>query len=245
MRRAVVPCAMVPCAFAVVPSARFQFKLTFSPIEVPHTRGKFLCPFRSEVQDLETIPLFLNCRWPVVTIRIGILHGKRFDYIVISRRSCFRAGTRYYMRGLDSQGHVANYVETEQIVQCNGWRGSFVQVRLKLFKFFQNYQCTRRPQCILVSKRRGAVVSSNHDLQSWLEECTQKKDEVLVGDVRFVHINADIATRVTGCNRNYWKRDICIIQTSGPKPTVLIQIDLPSPSESASQIVDVAPSTRD
>ncbi len=73
-----------------------------------------------------------------VAIRIGILHGKRFDYIVISRRSCFRAGTRYYMRGLDSQGHVANYVETEQIVQCNGWRGSFVQVRLKFFLFLFN-----------------------------------------------------------------------------------------------------------
>ena len=33
------------------------------------------------------------------------------------------------MRGLDSEGHVANFVETEQIVQYNGGRASFVQVR--------------------------------------------------------------------------------------------------------------------
>ena len=48
--------------------------------------------------------------------------------MLISRRACYRAGVRYYMRGLDSEGQVANYVETEQILECEGCKGSFVQV---------------------------------------------------------------------------------------------------------------------
>ena len=34
----------------------------------------------------------------------------------MSRRSRYRAGTRYFRRGIDHEGHVANFVETEQIL---------------------------------------------------------------------------------------------------------------------------------
>ena len=33
------------------------------------------------------------------------------------------------MRGLDDEGHVANFVETEQIIEVDGYRSSFVQTR--------------------------------------------------------------------------------------------------------------------
>jgi phosphatidylinositol 3,5-bisphosphate 5-phosphatase len=36
---------------------------------------------------------------------------------LVSRRSRFFAGTRYLKRGINGRGHVANDVETEQIVQ--------------------------------------------------------------------------------------------------------------------------------
>lgn len=40
-----------------------------------------------------------------------------------------RAGTRWYRRGIDKDGNVANFVETEQIVESGeGDRASFVQV---------------------------------------------------------------------------------------------------------------------
>ncbi|CAH8561145.1 unnamed protein product [Schistosoma haematobium] len=39
--------------------------------------------------------------------------------IIFSRRSCYRAGTRYRRRGIDMNGHVANYVETEQILHTD------------------------------------------------------------------------------------------------------------------------------
>uniref|UniRef100_A0A7N8XIR1 SAC1 like phosphatidylinositide phosphatase a n=1 Tax=Mastacembelus armatus TaxID=205130 RepID=A0A7N8XIR1_9TELE len=57
------------------------------------------------------------------------INGKIFEWILISRRSCFRAGVRYYVRGIDSEGHAANFVETEQIVLYEGAKTSFVQTR--------------------------------------------------------------------------------------------------------------------
>ncbi|XP_045474678.1 phosphatidylinositide phosphatase SAC2 isoform X2 [Harmonia axyridis] len=52
-----------------------------------------------------------------------------FTLTIISRRSRFRAGTRYKRRGVDELGHVANYVETEQLISYHKHEVSFVQVR--------------------------------------------------------------------------------------------------------------------
>lgn len=57
------------------------------------------------------------------------LNDVTFDYILISRRSCFRAGTRFHTRGIDELGHVANNVETEQIIYYEGTLLSYVQTR--------------------------------------------------------------------------------------------------------------------
>ena len=42
-----------------------------------------------------------------------------FTFTLITRRSRHRAGTRYLSRGIDEQGHVSNYNETEQVVILN------------------------------------------------------------------------------------------------------------------------------
>ena len=39
---------------------------------------------------------------------------------LVTRRSRFRPGTRYFSRGIDAEGHVSNYVETEQLVLYDG-----------------------------------------------------------------------------------------------------------------------------
>lgn len=44
-------------------------------------------------------------------------------FTLITRRSRHRAGTRYLTRGIDEQGHVANFNETEQIVILNDETG--------------------------------------------------------------------------------------------------------------------------
>ncbi|KAM8967639.1 phosphatidylinositol-3-phosphatase SAC1 [Pelodytes ibericus] len=64
-----------------------------------------------------------------IAIHSCSINGKYFDWVLISRRSCFRAGVRYYVRGIDSEGHAANFVETEQIIHFSGNKASFVQTR--------------------------------------------------------------------------------------------------------------------
>ena len=52
----------------------------------------------------------------IVTTRIL---AKTVLFALITRRSRFKAGTRYFSRGIDQQGHVSNYNETEQICILN------------------------------------------------------------------------------------------------------------------------------
>ncbi|XP_059520304.1 phosphatidylinositol-3-phosphatase SAC1 isoform X4 [Myotis daubentonii] len=84
-----------------------------------------------------------------ITMHSCSINGKYFDWILISRRSCFRAGVRYYVRGIDSEGHAANFVETEQIVHYNGSKASFVQTRGSIPVFWSqrpNLKYKPRPQ---------------------------------------------------------------------------------------------------
>mmetsp|Transcript_41112 Transcript_41112/g.129144 ORF Transcript_41112/g.129144 Transcript_41112/m.129144 type:complete len:954 (-) Transcript_41112:51-2912(-) len=48
---------------------------------------------------------------------------------LIARRSRKRAGVRFFRRGIDDEGNVANFVETEQVVQVANMISSFVCVR--------------------------------------------------------------------------------------------------------------------
>jgi SacI homology domain len=47
--------------------------------------------------------------------RTVMANDRKLQLYLISRRSRFRAGTRYFRRGVDHDGHVANFNETEQI----------------------------------------------------------------------------------------------------------------------------------
>ncbi|OZJ05244.1 hypothetical protein BZG36_02309 [Bifiguratus adelaidae] len=53
----------------------------------------------------------------------------RVNMAVVSKLSCKRAGTRYNTRGIDDNGHVANYVETETILHTDQWVFAYTQVR--------------------------------------------------------------------------------------------------------------------
>ena len=50
-------------------------------------------------------------------------------WTLISRRSTQRCGTRLFVRGGDENGWVANFVETEQLLEVNGMVSSFIQTR--------------------------------------------------------------------------------------------------------------------
>ncbi len=93
---------------------RFVFNLSLLaqfPVEAAH----FLVP-------LVHGAVFINRKCSV--------DGKQFSWSLISRRSRHRVGTRFFARGCDEQGRVANFVETEQIVEdASGAVTSFVQTR--------------------------------------------------------------------------------------------------------------------
>ena len=57
-----------------------------------------------------------------------------FSLTLISRRSIHRNGRRFNTRGVDEEGNVANFVETEQIIHTrDGQLYSFVQVYHSLY----------------------------------------------------------------------------------------------------------------
>ena len=61
------------------------------------------------------------CSWGACSLNIGC-YGN-----FVSTLSCV-PGVRYFVRGVDGDGHAANYVETEQLIGFKNSWGSFVQV---------------------------------------------------------------------------------------------------------------------
>ncbi|XP_041065823.1 phosphatidylinositide phosphatase SAC2 isoform X1 [Carcharodon carcharias] len=72
----------------------------------------------------------------------------RFLVAIISRRSRHRAGMRYKRRGVDENGNVANYVETEQLIHVHSHTLSFVLARGSVPVFWSQigYRYNPRPR---------------------------------------------------------------------------------------------------
>ncbi|KXN83618.1 hypothetical protein AN958_01183 [Leucoagaricus sp. SymC.cos] len=70
--------------------------------------------------ELDFSPYILPIMYGTFDLRPTLLHGRHMHLCLISRRSRFRAGTRYFRRGIDKDGRVANFNESEQIVLVEG-----------------------------------------------------------------------------------------------------------------------------
>ena len=85
------------------------------------------------MSQLEVCPELAGYTLPIVYGVLSItpcsLFGKSFDFILFSRRNQNRVGVRYFCRGVDECGHVANNVETEQIVRFGDQIASHVNTR--------------------------------------------------------------------------------------------------------------------
>ena len=95
---------------------------------------KFLNPVTEEPIDYCFI-------MPIICGYVGMfsyeLDGSQLDFILITRRSQNHCGTRYNTRGINDDGHVANYCESEQIVIYKNNLLSFSQLRGSVPVFFQ------------------------------------------------------------------------------------------------------------
>lgn len=64
-------------------------------------------------------PFILPVMFGMLRITSTQVNSSPLTFILITRRSRHRAGTRYFTRGIDEEGHVANFNETEQIIIVN------------------------------------------------------------------------------------------------------------------------------
>ena len=61
-------------------------------------------------------PFILPVFFGFLTIATTRIKHSPMTFILITRKSRHRAGTRYFTRGIDEAGNVANFNETEQII---------------------------------------------------------------------------------------------------------------------------------
>ncbi|CAG5026521.1 unnamed protein product [Parnassius apollo] len=97
--------------------------------------GHLLKDFSHQQFERFALPLIQG----FVAINRVTVNGHQLTWSLVSRRSVERAGTRFFMRGVDAQGNVANFVETEQIIERGGEKSSFVQTRGSIPLFWTQY----------------------------------------------------------------------------------------------------------
>ncbi|QIW97567.1 hypothetical protein AMS68_003085 [Peltaster fructicola] len=64
-------------------------------------------------------PYILPVMFGMMSITNTSVKGNPLTFVLITRRSRFRAGTRYLSRGIDEEGHVSNFNEAEQTIVLN------------------------------------------------------------------------------------------------------------------------------
>ncbi|TBU64759.1 SacI homology domain-containing protein [Dichomitus squalens] len=88
---------------------------------------------------------------------------------LISRRSRYRAGTRYFRRGIDPEGHVANFNETEQILLVGGDESgtqlSFVQIRGSIPVYWAEVNTLRYKPDVQIMELQDTVDAMRAHLQ--------------------------------------------------------------------------------
>lgn len=125
--------------------------------------GYVLNQFKCSTMERFQLPLVLG----FVSINQVQINGQTFFWSIVTRRSVQRAGTRLFCRGSDEHGYVANFVETEQIVEFNGQSTSFVQTRGSMPFFWQQLPNLRYkpPPCLIPGKDHLGAFSSHFNTQ--------------------------------------------------------------------------------
>ncbi|KAE8253923.1 hypothetical protein A4X13_0g3609 [Tilletia indica] len=74
--------------------------------------------------NAQVSPFILPCMYGFLAIKSATINGNDFVFGLLARRSRHRAGTRYFSRGIDKDGHVSNFNESEQFVVYDGQGGA-------------------------------------------------------------------------------------------------------------------------
>ncbi|CDS10954.1 hypothetical protein LRAMOSA03219 [Lichtheimia ramosa] len=90
-----------------------------------------------------------------VGVESVVIENEKYDLSVISKLSCKRAGTRFNSRGIDDNGHVANFVETETVLYSDRICYAFTQTRGSVPVFWEQQGIVNHK--IQISRGSGAT----------------------------------------------------------------------------------------
>lgn len=139
---------------------------------------------------------------------------KPLEFVLISRKSTKRSGTRYFRRGVDSEGEVANFYETEQLIFTkNNIAYSLLIIRGSIPIYWAEINNLRYTPNLLISskssinamathfrklsKNYGTVYAVNLVNENNRERCVKKEFENVLEnlpedvkkDVRYIYFN--------------------------------------------------------
>ncbi|XP_057984197.1 phosphoinositide phosphatase SAC8 isoform X3 [Malania oleifera] len=111
----------------------------------------------------------------IIPILQGSFHSERLNLkgspaliTLISRRCTRRLGTRMWRRGANLEGDTANFIETEQLLECEGFRSSFLQIRGSIpLLWKQIVDLSYKPRLEIINHEETPKVVERHflDLQ--------------------------------------------------------------------------------
>ncbi|PKA66909.1 Phosphoinositide phosphatase SAC8 [Apostasia shenzhenica] len=98
---------------------------------------------------------------------------------LISRRCNRRLGTRMWRRGANLEGDAANFIETEQLLEFQGFRASFLQVRGSVpLLWEQIVDLSYKPRLKIINLEEAAKVVERH-----FNDLTQRYGHIVVLDL--------------------------------------------------------------
>ncbi|KAI9298428.1 hypothetical protein K502DRAFT_311669 [Neoconidiobolus thromboides FSU 785] len=130
-----------------------------------------LAPFM-EVTKEDPLQDFTPFLIPVVSGFVSLnqvsIENQNLSYNLISRRSWQRVGTRYFSRGIDNEGNVSNFVESEQIIEVKDSNNhlqvlSYLQTRGSIPLFWAQVTNTKyTPKLVIDKKSETPQVMKQH-----------------------------------------------------------------------------------
>ena len=121
---------------------RFQGRTTFSLKEMTSSVSEdiFVWNYKATKQLLNGVKDKFHFFVPMIQGFVGSCKIDSTNYLLISRRSYLMGGTRFNSRGIDNLGHVANFVETEQLIESKNEWFSFAQIRGSLPFYWEQFK---------------------------------------------------------------------------------------------------------
>ncbi|CAO1634741.1 unnamed protein product [Jaminaea pallidilutea] len=105
----------------------------------------------------------LPCIFGFLTLKDTKINGQDFLFGLIARRDRHRAGTRYFSRGIDEDGNVSNFNETEQFVILPNQRFSYVQTRGSVPVYWAEINNLRyKPDLVVMEREETGEATALH-----------------------------------------------------------------------------------